>query len=572
MKRYLPFPPAALLQHMIALGKTRSGKSSKVRVAVEYILDEAKHPITIVDKKGDWYGLKSSADGKQAGYPLVIFGGKHADVPLNPRAGKQVAELLSGGNRSAILDIKGWSGSEQTQFYIDFVSRTFQLQDGGLRYLCIPEVHNFAPKGRVMSPKVGEMLHWTSMLAAEGQGLGLVLLLDSQRPQKVHNDVLSACETLIACRVTHTADRGAVKEWIDGNGDPKIGQEMLAQLAGMPRTDAYVWSPEEEFGPTRITWEMFKTFDSFKPQERNPKKLKGWADVDLDEVTQKLAAVIEEHKANDPDALKARIRELERVKPAAATVVDKDAIDQARAEGFQSGYTMAKREGFGAMRTELADRLHHVRADVDEYLKTVQEELRHERDSGKGFVAPKLRAIAPTVVRAPTASQERLSDSRMRVTQANPGNGSLPVGETAVLGACIQFPDGLKREQLTVLTGYKRSTRDAYIQRLREKGYVDGGDRIVATESGIAALPNFEPLPTGEALQEYWLHKLPDGESKILRILIDRNGQSVPRDELTELTGYKRSTRDAYLQRMTAKQLVNDSGRGQVAASETLFS
>ena len=39
--------------------------------------------------------------------------------------------------------------------------------------------------------------------------------------------------------------------------------------------------------------------------------------------------------------------------------------------------------------------------------------------------------------------------------------------------ACIQYPEGLRREQLTVLTGYRRSTRDAYIQRLRERGYLE---------------------------------------------------------------------------------------------------
>src|SRR5688572_16154970 len=75
-------PPAADRHNLIALGKTRSGKSSKLRVLTEGQLDRGE-PVCIIDPKGDWWGLKSSADGKTAGYPIVIFGGEHADVPIN---------------------------------------------------------------------------------------------------------------------------------------------------------------------------------------------------------------------------------------------------------------------------------------------------------------------------------------------------------------------------------------------------------------------------------------------------------------------------------------------------------
>lgn len=153
------------------------------------------------------------------------------------------------------------------------------------------------------------------------------------------------------------------------------------------------------------------------------------------------------------------------------------------------------------------------------------------------------------------------------------GNGELPKGEVAILSACIQFPEGLRREQLTVLTGYKRSTRDTYVQRLGEKGYVRvDRDVVLATEEGQAALPDAEPLPTGQELQQYWLQRLPEGERKILEVLIARHPNPVERDTLTAETGYKRSTRDTYLQRMAAKQLVTEPARGSVGASETLFS
>jgi hypothetical protein len=41
--------------------------------------------VVIVDPKGDWWGIRSSADGKAPGLPVVILGGERGDVPLEVR-------------------------------------------------------------------------------------------------------------------------------------------------------------------------------------------------------------------------------------------------------------------------------------------------------------------------------------------------------------------------------------------------------------------------------------------------------------------------------------------------------
>lgn len=153
------------------------------------------------------------------------------------------------------------------------------------------------------------------------------------------------------------------------------------------------------------------------------------------------------------------------------------------------------------------------------------------------------------------------------------GDGSLSSGERKVLNAAAQYPEGASREQLSILVGLKRSTRDRYIQYLQQKGMVTtaAGGGVVATDAGIAALgSNFEPLPTGAALREYWLQQLPEGESRILAHLIDAYPEAVPRDALTEAIGLQRSTRDRYLQYLQARKLVTTE-RGAARASDILF-
>ena len=47
--------------------------------------------------------------------------------------------------------------------------------------------------------------------------------------------------------------------------------------------------------------------------------------------------------------------------------------------------------------------------------------------------------------------------------------------------------------------------------------------------------------------------------------------KAVERDAISEKSGYQRSTRDAYLQRLGARKLVVSEGRGHVRAAAELF-
>jgi hypothetical protein len=577
----LPIPPEALQQHVIVLGKTRSGKSSKVRVLVEWLLEHKKR-VVILSPKDDWWGLKSAADGKSGGYPIVIFGGKHEDLPFNPRAGAQVAELIATGNRPCLITFARQKPADRTRFYNDFMEGLFKFHQGEL-YVVIDEVHNFAPKGKVFSPDAGMMIHWSNTLASEGQGQGLIMIAASQRPQKVHNDLLTSCETLIACRVIHKADRDANKDWIDGCADPEVGRQLLADLASMDRSDAWVWSPEVGFGPKRITWPMFDTFDSFKPSgAAAPAKLKGWADVDLDEVKVKLAKVVEEAQANDPKELKKRIADLEaQLRKFPDAVVLQKLRDEAAAAAKPDvrEINVAHNRGFEEGRESIVDQLEVYYGSLEAWSKGMPRPPVFKLDPP---LAPPLRDIPPLreLVRGPTKVPHASRPNTAKISQLRPAkvphNGhavDLPPGERKILAALIQYPDGLRREQLTVLTTFKRSTRDAYVYRLKDRGFVaeSGNGVVVATQEGVDAMPDAEPLPTGEELQQFWLAKLPDGERRVLEVLIEAYPGSVKKDSIDERLNFKRSTRDAYIYRMASKQIVTEPSRGEVRASEDLF-
>lgn len=100
----LSLPMEAVTQTFGILAKRGVGKSYTGMVMTEEML-KAEQQVVVCDPIGVWWGLRSSADGKSAGLPIVVFGGEHGDVPLDENAGEVVATAIIEHGFSAVLDV-----------------------------------------------------------------------------------------------------------------------------------------------------------------------------------------------------------------------------------------------------------------------------------------------------------------------------------------------------------------------------------------------------------------------------------------------------------------------------------
>jgi uncharacterized protein len=579
----LPFPERVLHQHMATLGKTGAGKSSAMRVIAEHLLAKQRR-ICIVDPKGDWWGLKRSSNGSSAGYPVIMFGDfkepRASDVPINPQSGKHVAELIATGNRPCVVGFRGWMPGQLVKFWLDFAPALFNANQGELNVI-IDEVHNFAPKGKIMDPESGKCLHWTNRIMSEGRGLGLTFFIASQRPQKVHNDTLDNCETLIAMRVAHPAARGAIKDWIDGNGDPAKGKEVLATLAQLKRGEAWVWSPENEFGPERVQFPMFETFDSFAPPQLQKKVSDaGWSSVDLEAVKQKLATVIAEAKANDPKELKAEILRLRQElakKPAAAAPTTKveekivevptiTAEDKLVLEFFRSGVDNALHflEGF-------TKDLNAATAAVNTAMARAQ-----QRPAPKKATAP-VHVIAPKVQ---YARFHEVGNSPKKPAQSMGDFGRVEqnildqLAELEALG--ISQPT---KAQLSLMCGYSNPRSGGFsepVAKLLETGLIayPAPGLVQLTDQGSALAKNVaRPLSTDE-LHERLYRKLGGAEEKILREIIAAYPEAMQKEDLAARCGYSSPRSGGFsepISRLRQLGIIESPAPGQVKCADWLF-
>jgi hypothetical protein len=506
-----------------------------------------------------WYGLRSSADGKRAGFPVAVFGGTHGDVPIAEQSGATLARILAEKNLPAIIDLSEMLIGQRHRFVTEFAEAIYRENKTPL-HLIIDEADEFIPQNPL--PETKRLLHHIDRIIRRGRIRGFRVMMITQRPAVIHKNALTQANTLVVMRLTAPQDRKAIQAWIDGNADAATGKRVLDSLAGLQRGEGWVWAPE--LGTLeREKFPRIHTFDSSRTpgddeQVQEPTKL---ADVDIGEIRASFEAVAAEART----------------------------LAEVQAENAKLKRELAKKTEAGIPVSEVNQRVKTAVAEALKHRESVNNSRNNLRDDSSIKALTRIVEIAQKALGATTPEIENASRIKSAahsghnslVSRPEPrlngesktGSGSLPKGERATMIAIAQHPDGVTREQLSILTGYKRSTRDAYLQRMRERGLIDtSGEQITATAEGIAALgDSFEPLPTGEELQRHWIERLPRGESLILGMLCAVYPESVDRDEISGAMNFARSSRDAYLQRLSARKLIR-AERGSVRASSILFS
>lgn len=584
-------PPNVTKHHQAILGTNGSGKTSVAkRMIVEPALSAGER-CCVIDPTGVWWGLRLGKNGKPAGgLTLYIVGGERADFPLNARDGKTWADIVGTSADSFAFDTSQMTVADRTRWFTDFAEALILKNKGPLR-LIIDEAHLFAPQGGARAGGLApDMLHATNNLLALGRSKGLRVTMISQRAAKLHKDALSQAHTLIAMKLVSPQDRDAIRDWVSDQTDPASGKELIASLPTLKPGEGWVWAPADGI-LERVTFPRPKTYDSSRAPEEGDDEAPTLPKIDPAKVAGRLATVAAEAKANDPKALKAEIATLKAELAKLPDAVDtsfkmgREAKDALLAEGEERGRKAGVEEGikstvaaFDAARSATAEGLSSAVAMIREQIAAMRAPMAHAIkaaiEAGRPGKAPYRGPAAKTPHEAAERflaipAKARATDS-LKIVSATAAD--LPTGERAILIALAERPKiGATRQSLTVLTGYKRSTRDAYILRLFGKGFIGiAGDRIFPNPEGVAALGDFTPLPVGQALIDHWLRVLPQGEAAIFRDLVEAHPASVSRDRLTESTGYQRSTRDAYLLRLAAKELIERRG-SDVVASENLF-
>jgi len=307
----LSLPLEALLLPTVVYGVPDTGKSTFGRVLAEEAA-RAGIRFCVIDRKGDHWGLKSSADGKSEGLPVVVFGGDHADIPLNIKAGAVLGETIAHLSQSTILDFEHFDGgADYFQFLADFARSLYHHNRESL-VVFFDEAQEFIPQNPDGTKEAKRCLAAMLSFAKLGRKHALGRVFMTQRGSDLNKGVSEICEMLVSFRAPGTLDQDRVKKWLGTKTSKEKAASLVATLNDLPRGTALFACAHpaiNEFGVHAVR--RPETFDSSATPELGKRRAEPTrlAKPALDALRASLAKTIEAVRLEDPKALQAALAE-----------------------------------------------------------------------------------------------------------------------------------------------------------------------------------------------------------------------------------------------------------------------
>ncbi len=553
---------------LLVQANSGGGKSWLLRRILEQ--SHGKVQQIVIDLEGEFSTLREKYD--------YVLAGKGGDTPATPQSAGLLARKLLELNVSAIIDLYELPHQDRKRFVRLFLESLINAPKvlWHPAMVIIDEAHVFAPeKGQ------SEAMEAVIDLATRGRKRGYCAVLATQRLSKLNKDAAAECNNKLIGRTGLDIDMKRAAEEL---GFTK--KEQYLSLRSLVPGEFYIFGPAlstsvekvkigevQTSHPKAGSRSLTKTVPPTDKIRRVLGKL-----ADLPEEAKKEAKTLQEFKTQLVES-RQEIRRLNT--RSIETKTDPAVIERAIEKAVLAAVRKTEAE-FAKKTIEFTNKikewsiyvqkLRGVLSTIGVALEKIKS-IGNQPDEVAKYVAPKFAIKAEVKPR-----REQPSDTRPDTTEIDETNdtsklGAMVVGERKILIAIAGDPEGITRNHITVLTGYKTTSRNEYVRRLKLRSYIEiRGERIVATQEGIKALGNdYEQLPTGHELQDHLMRTLPMGEKKILGVLLENYPNVISREEISEQTGYKITSRNEYLRRLNARRLIAFEGV-EIKAVDNLFS
>lgn len=571
-------------QTVSVLGIRGSGKTHTARRFAEGLLD-ANHQVIVIDPLDVWWGLRSSRSGDRSGYPIVVLGGDHQDLALEATAGKVIAEFAVHRGASLILSTRHLSKNDTRRFVTDFAERLYEMKGRGEYrtplHLLIDEADMFAPQR--LHAGMERLYGSIDQLVRRGRASGIGVTLITQRAAVLNKDVLTQSELLVCHRTVGPQDRKAIESWVEVHDVEGKADEVLASLAQLERGEAWFWSPGWLQVLVRVKVGPSKTFDSSATPKAGetvaaPKRV---AEVDLAALQQAMAATIEKVKADDPRELRKQIAELQR-RPVSRTEPQAKSIEVPVVGEEDRKLLLGYVKKLADTQVHI-EQLNTLLSLSGPLLARLNARLLRGQVAG-GLVPAGETRTSPVAARRPGPPSPPPTPARQPVTRSPGGHSAAGEhnlgsgGLRRILTALAQRPQGLSYRQLGLRAclASRHGTFRTYVGQARARQWVAGNaDGLQITDAGLAALGEYEVLPSGRALLDWWLvHPRVgrgSGAARMLEVLADRFPEDMSKEDLGQAAGLdaNHGTFRTYMGKLRTLELVTYEG-GRLRLSEEL--
>jgi hypothetical protein len=419
-----------------------AGKTVAATVMAEEFC-ECGIPWVALDPVGVWWGLRCNPDGSPGGYPVVVLGGEHADLPIEKHIGARVADAILQENVSCVVDLSGESKTTWRQFVADFCDRLMELRPVISRHIFIEEAPEFVPQKPMGEQR--RSLAAVDRLIRLGRNKGYGATLISQRFATIQKDVLTQCESLLALRSIGKPDRTAVRDWIaeciTGANADQQAEKFLDSLVKLPDGQGWFWSPQ---------W--LKIFKEIRIRRR--KTFHPGATRTIGEAPKQVQlSDVKEFVERFGSALKAEAKATQ-TKPIGRQSADSDAARVVAVDPLVSENARLR-----AQNADLYRQLGEAKASLQAVRKVMEPEYRAMQRLFQEIDAAALQSVDGEIF---AGWKEKLG-----------------AGPAKVIDVLLTRPEGATKQQIVTLTQYSRRSVDNHISRLNSNGLLEkDGNKI----------------------------------------------------------------------------------------------
>jgi hypothetical protein len=531
-----PLPADYVTSTTAILAQRRKGKTYTASVIAEELCRLVR-PWVALDPTGAWWGLRAGRSPSARGLPVVILGGAHGDVPLEDTAGRVIAELVVEWPGYYVLDLSGFgTRASEVRFARDFADRLYRLKQKDRDHplhVFVDEAELFVPQR--VGPEETKMLGAFESIVKRGGILGLGTTLISQRAAAVNKNVLEQVDRLILLRTVGPNDRRAVDEYVKAFATPEQREQVMGSLASLELGEAWVYEPGDGV-LSRIHVRERRTFNSSATPTGGAMAVEPkLSPVDLAALTERMAATIEKAEADDPKRLRAKLAAAERLiermqkeAPPLPPPPPEPVVVHVWPDGEVADLAEEVRQ-LGLRMDAMLAKVPNPKLTVPVRVETASMPYR-----GADETLPPL----PRLAAVPDQPRDRKIESSDHL------DGKLPKAQRLILSVLAQHKDGRTKRQLALQTGYAVGGGGFAnaLGALRSADLVHRGDPIRITEKGYLAIDGqYEELPTGPELLEFWSGRLGKAERLILQALVTAYPVALSKEELADATGYTAS-------------------------------
>jgi hypothetical protein len=528
------------------------GKSFALRRLLEQIFGKVQ--AIVIDPEGEFSTLR-----EKFGYVLI---GKGGEAPADVRSAGLVAEKLLELHASAVCDLYEMKPNDRPRWVKEFLTALMNApkQLWHPVVVVVDESHKFAPeKGKGESEASEAML----TLATAGRKRGYCAVFATQRLGKLNKDAAAELLNVMVGRTFLDVDRERAADIL---GIQKSGKAEFDQtLRNLAPGQFYVLGPAIATSPVLVKVGPVQTTHP----EIGAKMTAAAPTPTPDEVKSLLPKLADlpkeaEQRARTVEELQGKIRSLQsQLSDRPRPEIDETAVKQA----MESALAQRDRE--------------HDRqlSGYQQVIEKMQSSLAAIAKQAAQFVSlelPREHHETPTIelpsrpVRTVTSEPSRPT---ARTSRRSKSGEMLPRAERLILTALAQYPNGRTKVQIALLCGYAHSGGgfNNAIGSLRSQSYVEGYDLLRITSSGSDALGDYDPLPHGDELLQYWYRNLGKAERTILEVVAAAWPKAMTKEDVAEDAGYEPSGGgfNNALGRLRTLELIG--GRGEIKASDDLF-